>query len=72
MSNPLNDFKTRVALIRMGVPTRRDDHAVSDAEYERALEQAAKPMPLYCRCAFTDDDGTVVPGEFCPIHDATL
>jgi hypothetical protein len=22
----------------------------------------------HCRCAFTDPDGTVVPGEACPIH----
>lgn len=24
--------------------------------------------PLYCKCSFTDPDGTVVPGESCPIH----
>lgn len=24
--------------------------------------------PLYCKCAFTDPDGTFVPGEPCPIH----
>lgn len=22
----------------------------------------------YCKCSFTDPDGTVVPGEPCPIH----
>lgn len=26
----------------------------------------------YCKCAFTDPDGTIVPGEACPIHPGAM
>ncbi len=35
----LNRFKTRVTLIRMGIPMKTD-HPVSDDEYRNALDQA--------------------------------
>lgn len=73
LKRAMGKFKTRCALIRMGIQTR-SEHPVSDDEYEEALASAeqAERLPAYCRCAFTDSDGTVVPGEWCPIHDKDL
>jgi hypothetical protein len=33
----------------------------------RPPEQA---VAVYCKCSFVDDDGSVVPGEPCPIHNS--
>jgi hypothetical protein len=60
LARQLSRFKTRVALIRMGIPLKKRPHPVTDEEYQQAV--------AYCKCPFTDPDGTVVPGEPCPIH----
>lgn len=71
LKRAMGHFKTRMTLHRMGIPLT-DRHPVSDAEYQDALESAeqASRLPAYCRCPFTDSDGTLVPGEWCPIHDS--
>jgi hypothetical protein len=32
------------------------------------VEVMSAEEPNYCKCAFTDPDGTFNPGEACPVH----
>jgi hypothetical protein len=32
----------------------------------------AHQRPAYCKCAFTDPDGTFVPGEACAVHPTVV
>lgn len=47
--------------------------AMSRFKFRVAMHQMGiplKPPPVYCKCAFIDDDGTYVPGEpaGCELH----
>lgn len=41
-------------------------HWIGQCALVRAGETSI--APAYCKCSFTDPDGTVVPGDPCPIH----
>ena len=43
-----------------------DDPYYMTAEEEQEVLRVQQVR--YCKCAFTDSDGTVVPGELCPLH----
>lgn len=48
-----------------------DDPYFMTAEEEKAMLQARdsrEAFSSYCKCSFTDPDGTVVPGEPCELH----
>lgn len=48
---------------RTNIPRSSDSYCAR----ERASAETSNAL-AYCKCSFTDPDGTVVPGEPCPIH----
>jgi hypothetical protein len=47
---------------------QQDSGEWRDPKYWMPLPSRPTKRPEYCKCSFTDDDGTVVPGEPCSIH----